>query len=145
MQRGIDFVGVSICFLIHDGKGKICLQKRSKNTRDEQGRWDVGGGALEFGESIDEAVKREVREELGARILEIKFLSAGDAHREQNDKQTHWVWLLHAVEVDPDTVKIGELDKIDEIGWFGLSDLPTPLHSQFPKSLIEAKKHNLIR
>lgn len=145
MRKGVDFVGVSIIFLVHDGKGNICLQKRSKNTRDEHGRWDVGGGALEFGESIDETVKREIYEELRAKIVKTQFLAAGDAHREHDGEKTHWVWLLHAVKVDPKTVSIGEPDKIDEIGWFGLNNLPSPMHSQFGRALDEAKKHHIIR
>jgi len=39
------------------------MSKRSNKTRDEHGKWDPGGGSIEFGESIDSALKREVREE----------------------------------------------------------------------------------
>lgn len=49
-RRGIDHIGVSVSFIIHDGNGNIMLHKRGQQARDEQGRWDVGGGALEFDE-----------------------------------------------------------------------------------------------
>ena len=44
MQKGIDFIGITTVFFCHDGKGKFLMAKRSKNARDEHGRWDIGGG-----------------------------------------------------------------------------------------------------
>jgi ADP-ribose pyrophosphatase YjhB (NUDIX family) len=44
---------------------------RSKNCRDEQGCWDCGGGSMEFGETFEETVKREVEEEYGVVPIEI--------------------------------------------------------------------------
>lgn len=134
LRRGIDHIGISASFVIHDGKGNILLQRRGPNARDENGNWDVGGGAIEFGESIDEAIKREVMEELCVEPLDIQFLTVYDAFREHNGNSTHWVAIIHAVQVDPDKVRIGEPDKIDAIGWFRSDNLPSPLHSQFWKS-----------
>lgn len=39
--------------------------------------------------------------------------------------------MYFVVLVDPDEVKIGEPDAIDDIGWFELNNLPQPLHSEF--------------
>jgi ADP-ribose pyrophosphatase YjhB (NUDIX family) len=146
LRRGIDHIGVSVVSIIHDGKGRILLMKRGKKARDEHGCWDICGGALEFGESIDEAIRREVMEELCTEALDIVFLNAGDAHRtNHDDMKTHWVWLLHSVLVNPKTVKIGEPHKIDEIGWFNMRNLPSPLHSQFHNALKGAKQAGIIR
>ena len=145
LRRGIDHIGVSASFIIHDGKGNILLQKRGAKARDENGRWDVGGGAIEFGESIDVAVKREVKEELSTEPLEIEFMTVYDAHRKHNNEKTHWIALMHAVRVDPAKVRIGEPEKIDEIGWFLSSNLPSPLHSQFWKSYRVALKLGIVK
>lgn len=146
LRRGIDHIGVAVNSIIHDGKGNILLMKRGQQARDERGRWDICGGALEFGESIDEAVARELMEELCTVPLDIVFLAAGDAHRVNHDKnKTHWVWLMHAVKVDPKTVKIGEPHKIDEINWFKADNLPSPRHSQFHHALREAQKAGIIK
>lgn len=145
LRRGIDYTGVTVVSVIHDGKGKICLMKRGPKARDERGRWDVCGGALEFDESIDEGIQREVKEELCVETIDIDFMVVYSAHREHEGVRTHWIALVHAVQVDPQRVKIGEPHKISEIGWFGLDDLPSPLHSQFAKSLEAAKKHNIIK
>jgi ADP-ribose pyrophosphatase YjhB (NUDIX family) len=145
LRRGVDYIGVTVCFIIHDGEGNILLQKRSQNTRDEQGSWDIGGGAVEFGETLEEAVRREVLEELGAEPLSIDFLLAFEALRQNNSKKTHWVAISHAVKVDPAKVKIGEPHKIDELKWTTSNNLPTPMHSQVRKSMKVAKKKGLIK
>ncbi len=63
LKKGVDFIGITCVFYCHDGKGKLLLHKRSKNCRDEVGRWHVGGGSMEFGEDFEETVKREIKEE----------------------------------------------------------------------------------
>ena len=145
LRRGIDHIGVSAASVVHDGNGKILLMKRGPKARDERGKWDVCGGAVEFGESIDEAVKREVREELCTKALEIDFLTAYDAHRVNHEgDKTHWIAIANAVRVNPKTIKIGEPHKISEIGWFNLKNLPKPQHSQLHKALEAAKQAKVI-
>jgi 8-oxo-dGTP diphosphatase len=145
LRRGIDHIGVSASFVVHDGQGRVLLQKRGPGARDEQGNWDVGGGAIEFGETIIEAVKREIKEELLTIPLEIKFLTTYDALREFNGKPTHWVTVMHAVKVDPKKLGIGEPHKIAEIDWFTSDNLPSPLHSQFWKSYNVALKEGIVK
>ncbi len=43
-HKGTSFVGLSVAFICHDGKGNVFMSKRGSNTRDEHGRWDFGGG-----------------------------------------------------------------------------------------------------
>jgi 8-oxo-dGTP diphosphatase len=131
LQRGVDFIGVTCSFVCHDGKGKILLHKRSKNCRDEQGNWDNGGGAHEFGHNLEDTVKREIKEEYGADVQKLQFVKVYDAHRKLADgTPTHWVSVLYLALVDPSQVTNNEPYKIDEIGWFTFDNLPTPLHSQ---------------
>ena len=144
-RRGIDHIGVGVPCAIHDGKGRILLHKRGKNARDERGRWDVTGGAIEFGETIEEAVRREIKEEISTVPLDMEFLAAYDVHRTQKGKKTHWIQVMYAVVVDPKKVKIGEPDKIAEIGWFKFKDIPRPRHSQLDRELEIMKKAGILR
>lgn len=128
--RGIDHIGVNCIFFCHDGKGNVLFGKRSQKCRDEQGRWDAGAGAVEFGETFEDAVRREVREEYGADPLEIEYVNTRSVIREHNGRTTHWVANLHLVRVDPAEVRNGDPEKIDEIGWFPVDAPPAPPHSQ---------------
>jgi len=137
MQKGVDYTGVTVVYLCHDGKGNILLNKRSKNCRDEHGRWDPGGGGVEFGETVEGTIRKELKEEYNATALKIDFLNYADVHRVHEGKKTHWIALVFKVLVDRENVKNNEPHKFDEIGWFTIDNLPTPLHSQFSKYLNE--------
>src|ERR1051325_9102051 len=94
LKRGVDYIGITVVFFCHDGKGKLLLHKRSNKCRDEIGRWDVGGGAMEFGEEFDEAVKREILEEYGDSPTDLKFIGPYNILRQNGKDKTHWIALL---------------------------------------------------
>lgn len=138
---GVDCTGISVVFACHDGNGKFLLHKRSQNCRDEQGRWDFGGGKLEFSESLVEGVKREAREEYGCDAMIEEALYPGEAFRVLADgTKTHWIYFPYIVRVNPTEVIIGEPNSMDEIGWFALDSLPEPLHSVVPAFIERCKK-----
>lgn len=135
MKKGEDYTGVTIVYLCHDGNGNILLAKRGANCRDEHDTWDCGGGALEFGDTVESTLKKEIAEEYCTDVLDYEFLGYRDVHREYNGKKTHRIALDFKVLVDRKKVKNGEPHKFDELGWFTLNSFPTPLHSQFPNFL----------
>ena len=132
IKKGEDCVGVTVVYYCHDGKGKVLMAKRSQNARDEQGCWDVGGGGLEFGDTVDNTLRKEIREEYSTEVLDFEFLGFRDVHREHNGKQTHWIALDFKVLVNPSLVAIGEPHKFDAIDWFVPPHFPEKVHSQFP-------------
>ncbi len=141
LQRGIDYIGVTVVFYCHDGKGNFLMHKRSKNCRDEIGNWDNGGGALEFGESFEDAARREIKEEYCCEVEELKFVTMYNVLRKNGNKATHWVAILFTAKVDPKKVRVGEPKYMDDIGWFSDKNLPEPLHSQFDICFNLVKKH----
>ncbi|MFC9328101.1 NUDIX hydrolase [Kitasatospora sp. NPDC057015] len=124
---------VSCVFVCHDGAGRILLARRGAGARDEPGTWDTGAGALEYGESFESAVAREVREEYSAPALSIETIGVRNILR--GDPVSHWVAVVFAVEVDPARVAIGEPHKFDELGWFTADAPPSPQHSQLAPTL----------
>lgn len=128
-RPGIDYIGVTTPFYCHDGKGKFVMHKRSKHCRDEVGTWDFGGGQVEFGETLTEAVLREVKEEYGCEGEITGRIPAESILRTQNGVKTHWVAISFFVKVNPSDVGINEPLKIDTLRWFTLPSLPSPLHS----------------
>ncbi len=129
MKAGIDYIGISVPFYCHDGKGNFLLHKRSDKCRDEKGRWDFGGGQVKFGETLEEALYREVKEEYGVDPVIEKQLPAHSLLRFDENVKSHWLIVSHIVRVDKDKVVNNDPEKIEEMGWFKLDKLPTPLHS----------------
>lgn len=114
-------VKVFVSAICHDGKGKVLLARRGGHARDRHGEWEFGGGALEPGESLEEAVRRETREELGVDLQSVEQLYTHEFYR------TSGVWLgvFFLVRVDPTEVRIME-PVYDAFDWFDLDDLPEP-------------------
>ena len=54
----------SVSAVIYDRRGRVLLQQRS-----DGGQWGLPGGSVEIGESLDDAVRREVREETGLVVV----------------------------------------------------------------------------
>jgi len=59
--------------IIKNSKGEILLGKRNKKMLYYPDLWGLPGGLIEFGETIEQAAKREVKEELGIGIKVLKF------------------------------------------------------------------------
>ncbi len=61
-------MGVGCGVLVENEKGEVLLQKRS-----DTGEWCVPGGALEPGETYIEAAVRELSEEVGIKVSDLKL------------------------------------------------------------------------
>lgn len=133
MKIGFDYPGVGVVYFCHDGKGNFVMAKRSRNTRDEHSKWDIGAGALEFGEKVEEALRKEIKEEYMTDVLDYEFLGYRDVHRKHDNKKTHWLTLDFKVLVDPKKVTNGEPHKFSDISWFTFDNLPENLHSELPR------------
>ena len=55
-------------------KGKILLTKRAINPY--KGYWDLPGGFVEIGQNLEEALAKEIKEELGVEIKSFSFLAS---------------------------------------------------------------------
>ncbi len=135
MKKGVDYTGVAVVFGCHDGNGNFLFAKRGQNSRDEKGCWDPGGGGLEFGDTVEDTLRKEIMEEYCTDVLDYEFLGYRDVHREHEGVKTHWIALDFKVLVDREKVKNGEPHKLDEIAWFKLDEIPSPMHSQIPEWL----------
>lgn len=145
-HKGVSYVGVATSFLCYDKNGEFVMARRAQSARDEQGKWDQGGGGLKHGVTLEENVRREVVEEYGAQPQKITFIGFSEVFRVlDNSTLTHWITFHHAVLVDKEEVRINEPESFDEIGWFTLDVLPSPLHSQqepfFDKYKKELKQY----
>ena len=58
-----------VAAIIFNGEGRILLQQRSDN-----GLWGLPGGSVEIGESVRDAIVREVREETGLTVEVVRLI-----------------------------------------------------------------------
>ena len=70
--------------------GKIFLVRRPKDKRDG-GLFEFPGGKVEKGEDLIKAIKRELSEELGIKVKEVKFL---DKEKEEKEDYVIEIYLF---------------------------------------------------
>lgn len=101
--------------------GKLLLAKRKSATSHG---YAGPGGHLEFGESFEECVKRETKEEAGIEIKNIRLL---DISNILIWKGKHYVDLCMVADWDSgDPINL-EPEVREEWQWFDLENLPQPL------------------
>src|SRR3989344_185856 len=125
-KNGVDYIGVSAGAMIFNDKNELFVSKRSKNAKNERGCWETPGGSVNFGETLEEAVRREIKEEYGIDIEILEQFPAAD--HIISDEHQHWVATTFLARIkDGQIPKIMEPKKCDGIGWFPLDKLPQPL------------------
>jgi 8-oxo-dGTP diphosphatase len=78
--------------VIYDALGRILLTQRPDHA-DHGGQWEFPGGKLQTGEHPVEALKREVKEEVGLDVLDMEFIT--DIEHSYTSKQV----VLHVYRV----------------------------------------------
>jgi 8-oxo-dGTP diphosphatase len=68
--------GLCVKAVLRDGEGRVLLLKRPDGARNYPGVWDLPGGKVDTGETPDQALVREVREETGLEVQVLGLLRA---------------------------------------------------------------------
>jgi isopentenyldiphosphate isomerase len=104
-------------FLLHpvvhlhllDSRGRLYLQKRSAGKDIQPGKWDTSvGGHVDYGESIEEALFREAREELGLKNLVPVFMHRYIFRSAVETELVNSYYTLSEEVPEPDPVEISE-------------------------------------
>lgn len=134
-------IGVGIGIMLLKGN-KVLLGKRHEDPEKASsllkgaGTWTMPGGKLHFGETFEQGATREVLEETGINLKEVKVICIN------NDKITnvHFVTIGLLSENFEKEAEVKEPEEITEWKWFDLEDLPSPLYFPSAKVLENYKK-----
>lgn len=138
MKRGFDYIGVGVGALIIDTEGRLFLARRGPLAKNERGAWEFPGGSVEFGETLADALKREMREEYGIEIKVGPLLDVED--HILPDEGQHWVSPSFICTIAQGVPTIQEPGKCEAIGWFSLEDIPENLSMISRKNFEHYKK-----
>jgi 8-oxo-dGTP diphosphatase len=112
-------VGVAI-IVIKDSK--VLLGKRVSSHG--AGTWQFPGGHLEFGEPIEDCAKRELLEETGLTIRNIR--SGPYTNDIFKSEQKHYITLFVIADYDSGVLTVNEPKKCEKWEWFSWPRLPEP-------------------
>ncbi|HUB65865.1 MAG TPA: NUDIX domain-containing protein [Candidatus Methylacidiphilales bacterium] len=112
---------------VFDSQGRMLLHRRSDNNK-----WALPGGGIEVGETADQAIVREVKEETGYDVRVIRLIGIYS-----NPKDTTITYpegdTVFYVSILFECTVIGGTPMLNEestaIDWFSPTALPEPFHA----------------
>lgn len=125
MKPGTDHIGIGVGACIRNDAGELLLIKRGPLAKNEKDCWALPGGGVEYGETLRDALCREIREELGMEITVGKEIGAFDHIYPELGQ--HWVAVIFEALITSGTPRICEPGKHSEVAWFALNALPAPI------------------
>jgi 8-oxo-dGTP diphosphatase len=119
--------------------GRVLLVRRGKEPL--YGRWTVPGGTVELGETLEEAVIREMEEETGLRVEPVEVLTVFDRIDRDGERVRH-----HHVIVDYfcrwRSGEAGAASDALEVAWASAEELP---RYDLPPKALEVVRGALLR
>lgn len=138
---GRDVVGVGVGALIVNEHNQVLLSLRGPKAKNEVGKWEIPGGAVEFGETFEEALRREIKEEIGVDIAVGEMLQLCD-HILPEEGQ-HWVAPTYFCTIQSGTPENLEPGKCDQLGWFSLEEAEKLPLSKITKEDVTVLRRHL--
>jgi 8-oxo-dGTP diphosphatase len=128
-------VTVDIVIITREKRPRVLLIRRKNEPF--AGRWAIPGGFIEMEETLEESARRELREETGLQVEELRQLATfGDPGRDPRGRTISVVFLAR---VENERQEIHAADDAAEVGWHRLDKLP-PLAFDHDRILALARE-----
>lgn len=133
-EKEITRVGVGILIF---KKGKILISKRKRSFG--AGEYATPGGHLEYMESFEDCIRREVREECGIEIKNIRFSFLANVDHYYPKHRVHVGLIADWESGDPVVL---EPDKNESWEWCDLDKIPKPVFYMTRLAIDSCKSGN---
>lgn len=118
---------------------RLLLVRRLREP--EAGCWGLPGGKVDWLEPVEQAVRREIEEELAIRLTSLCLLCVVDQIDAQRGE--HWLAPVYLADTFDGEVRNVEPEKHSDIGWFALDGLPEPLTAATRKAACALNERRL--
>jgi len=100
-------------------ENEYLMVKRSLDDEDCAGFWEMPSGKLEFGEKVEEGLRREILEEVGIDIsgFDKKIIGISEYSSEKNDGIKYSVQLNYVIEVPTKNLPIKISEEHTDFVW----------------------------
>ena len=117
-----------VCIVIgHDDYNNkyVLANKRGENTPDWQGFWNLPCGYLDFDETVEQAIQREVYEETGVKINidNLELFSVNSIPEGKQNVTIRFKTDIGNISEHVLTDKNSEFNEVDDIKWINLNDI----------------------
>jgi len=124
-------------FAVIERAGRYLLARRR-----DIGWWNLAGGGMEYGETVEEALAREVREEIGCEIEIRRLVGVYSKPRKRE------VVLAFLCALAPGSPEPGTSEEVSEVAWFVPPELPAdllPKHRQRLEDALQDRAEAVVR
>jgi 8-oxo-dGTP diphosphatase len=104
--------------IITNESGRVLILKRA-NTAEGDGKWCLPGGNIEYGETIEETVAREIMQETSLNCTDIRFLFYIE-NPPSEESELHYINLVFVCGGDG---KVKLNCESSEYAWIGYDDI----------------------
>ncbi len=115
------FVYVGVPVIIKNSKGEILLGLRG-NLPTYPHTWGLPGGMADYGESVEDTVKREIKEELGVNVKIVKRAKNFYENIPKQRPASHSVDLVYYAKIMDNEIPKPK-DETLEVKWFKPSEI----------------------
>jgi NADH pyrophosphatase NudC (nudix superfamily) len=106
--------------ILENSKGEILLVKRKHEPM--KGYWDLAGGFVDLDETIEESIHREIKEELGIEVKNVRYFSSYYDRYEFKGINYHTICLVFTANMGNGKVVAG--DDAEEVVFFPKDAVP---------------------
>jgi len=127
--------------LVKNLAGKFLLVKKIDNVGPYAGMYLTPGGVVERGEHIDDTALRELYEETGVKVINLRRVYFDDDITEDSKGEVrHLIGLLYTADYASGDLMpaLGNDDTFDVVGWFSVEEMQAMPLSPPVKKLLAA-------
>lgn len=106
--------------IVENAAGDILLVKRKYNPK--KGYWDVPGGFINTKETVEESIHREIHEELGCEVHDLKYFASFADRYMYNNIHYFTLGIIFTGTVANQELKAN--DDVEEIKYFKKNEIP---------------------
>ena len=125
---------------VFDSAGHLLLQRRA-----DSGEWALSGGFMELGESIEDTARREVFEETGLTLTNLKLFTvfSKPVKTLPNGDQVQVVHVIYTSQTPEGDLKT-QAEEVLELRYFSLAELPRNIFEPH-RALLEALRSQFTK